>query len=76
VHNYSSSDIKLNLRANGRDSIKIQNTLCVPELRNNLLSVLSIMDKDSLVIFQKNQAFIKGKDDSTILTATKRNQLY
>jgi len=27
-----SNDIKLNLRVNGRDSIKVQNALCVPEL--------------------------------------------
>lgn len=36
----------------------------------------SITDKGYSVIFDKNQALIKRKDGSTILAATKRNQLY
>jgi len=79
IESVGSGDVNLNLRTNKRveiNSVKIQNALCVPELRNNLLSVPSITDKGLTVIFQKNRAIVKRKDGSTILTATKRNQLY
>jgi len=54
----------------------MQNALCVPGLRNNLLSVSRITDKGYSVTFKKKRAFINKENDSTILTATKRNELY
>jgi hypothetical protein len=79
IESVGSGDINVNLRTNKRienNQIKIQNALCVPKLRNNLLSVPSITDKGLSVTFQKNRAFVNRKDGSTMLTATKRNQLY
>lgn len=78
VESIRSGNVSLHVRANRREdnSIKIQNALYVPKLRNNLLSVPSITDKGHSVVFKRNRAFIKRKDGSTILTAMKRNQLY
>lgn len=78
VESTGSGDINLHIKVKQRqsNSVRIQNALHVPELRNNLLSVPSITDKGHSVIFERNRAFVKRKDGSTILTATKRNQLY
>lgn len=76
VKSVGSGNVNLLLRANRREnnSVKIQDALS--ELRNNLLSVPSVTDKGHSVTFVRNRAIIKRKDGSTILTATKRNQLY
>lgn len=78
IESIRSGNVSLHVRANRCEdnSIKIQNALYVPKLRNNLLSVPSITDKGHSVVFKRNRAFIKRKDGSTILTAMKRNQLY
>ena len=77
VESVGSGNINLNLKMNQKNnSVKIQDVLCVPELRNNLLSVTSITDKGYSVLFDKRRAIIKRKNGSVILTATKRNQLY
>jgi hypothetical protein len=72
-----SGNVNLSLKTNRENNpVKIQNALYVPELRNNLLSVSSITEKGHSVVFKKNNAIVKRKDGSTILTATKRNKIY
>ncbi|KMQ85317.1 retrovirus-related pol polyprotein from transposon tnt 1-94 [Lasius niger] len=75
----SSSTGEINLRVNNRGSknnVKLEDTMFVPALRNNLMSVSTITDKGYTVVFDKKRATIKRKDGSTALTATKKNQLY
>jgi len=56
--------------------IKLKDTMHVPALRNNLVSVSTIIDNGYTVVFDKYRARIKRKDGSIALTATKKNQLY
>lgn len=78
VKSIGKGNASLNLKINQRENkiIKLENVLYVPELRNNLLSVPTVTKKGYDVIFNKNRAFIKWKNGSTILTATKRDELY
>lgn len=48
----------------------------VPKLRNNLISVPTITENGYDVIFKKNCAVVKRKDESTALTATKKYNIY
>lgn len=66
--------VKLNRRTT--NSVKLKNALCVPGLRNNLLSVSSVTDNGYTVTFEKDQATVKRKNGSVVFTAAKRNQLY
>jgi len=78
VKSIGKGNASLNLKINQRENkiIKLENVLYVPELRNNLLSVSTITKRGYDVIFNENRAFIKRKNGSTILTATKRDELY
>lgn len=71
-------DVNLKTKINSREinSVKVTNTMYVPELRNNLLSVSSVTDNGYTVVFNKDRATINRKDGSIALTATKRNRLY
>lgn len=51
-------------------------TLYVPDISVNLLSVAKITDKGNTVIFEKEKAHIVEKTGKTILTARKRDGLY
>lgn len=59
-----------------KNNVKLKDTLFVPALRNNLMSVATITDHGYKVIFAGDGAVIKRKDESTVLTASKRNRLY
>lgn len=71
-------DVNLSAKLNRyvTNSVKLKNALCVPGLRNNLLSVSSVTDNGYTVTFAKDRATVKRKDGTVVLTATKRNQLY
>lgn len=71
-------DVNLSVKLNRyvTNPVKLKNTLCVPGLRNNLLSVSSVTDNGFTVTFEKDRATVKRKNGSVVLTATKRNQLY
>lgn len=73
-----NGDIQLNVKLNEKEtnSVKLQNAMYVPELRNSLLSVSSVTDKGYTVKFDKNRATIHRKDGSIAMTATRRNRLY
>ncbi|CAK9796277.1 Retrovirus-related Pol polyprotein from transposon TNT 1-94 [Anthophora plagiata] len=71
-------NVKLNVKINKHaiNPVKLKNTLYVPGLRNNLVSVSSVTDNGYTVEFEKNRAIVARKDGSVALTATKRNNLY
>jgi len=73
----SAGEIKLEVKnRSSRNTIKLNDAMLVPALRNNLMSVSTITDNGYKVTFDKYRATIKRSDGSTALTATKRNQLY
>ncbi|CAK9830520.1 Retrovirus-related Pol polyprotein from transposon TNT 1-94 [Anthophora retusa] len=78
VKSTGTGEIKLNAKINRhvKNSVKLKDTMCVPELRNNLLSVACVTNNGYNVTFEKNRAVITRKDGSVALTATKRNNLY
>ncbi|CAK9827078.1 Retrovirus-related Pol polyprotein from transposon TNT 1-94, partial [Anthophora retusa] len=78
VKSTGTGEIKLNAKINRhvKNSVKLKDTMCVPELRNNLLSVACVTNNGYNVTFEKDRAVITRKDGSVALTATKRNNLY
>lgn len=64
--------------SNGRTdkSFLLQNTLHVPNLRTNLLSVSKIVDKDYTVVFTKNHAHVKDKNGTLKITANREGDLF
>lgn len=75
----SSSVGEINMEVKNRGSknmVKLKDTMYVPALRNNLMSVSTITDNGYIVVFDEYRATIKRRDGSTALTATKKNQLY
>lgn len=70
-------DIRFNVRLRGKvKSVKLTNVLYVPELRNNLLSVPVITEKNYEVKFSKNNAYIIRSDKSLVFKAIKRKRIY
>jgi len=59
-----------------KNSVKLKDTLCVPDLRNNLLSVSKVTDNGYTVTFNKHRTTIKRRDGSIALTTIKHNDLY
>lgn len=68
--------ISVKLENDDMNQIKLQNTLLVPEFRNNLLSVSCMTDHGYTVIFSKNHAEVKRKDGTVAFQAKRRGQLY
>ncbi|KRX69779.1 Retrovirus-related Pol polyprotein from transposon TNT 1-94 [Trichinella sp. T6] len=62
--------------SDGMRSVKLHNTLYVPDLRSNLLSVAKITEKGFQVIFQENSAIIANQNLGTIMVAHKEDGLY
>lgn len=56
--------------------INLPNTLYVPNLTTNLMSVSKITDKGYTVLFKKNNAIIKDKKGQPILKAQRKDNLY
>lgn len=78
VESVGSGNVKVIVKMNrhGTKSIKIEDTLYVPKLRNNLLSVSNITDKSYSVVFFRNCAIIKAKNGNIVLSVTRQDQLY
>lgn len=64
--------------ANGNDIrwVEFLNTLFVPELRSNLVSVAKITDKDHDVLFRRDSAVIFDAKGNIKMTAERRGDLY
>lgn len=56
--------------------INLKNTLFVPDLRSNLMSVSQITDHDHSVTFSKEGAHIVDANGNTVLVAPRRGSLY
>lgn len=57
-------------------NLRISETLLVPDLRTNLLSVAKMTDQGHRVIFSKNSAVVITKENEEILKADRINNLY
>ncbi|KRX14664.1 hypothetical protein T07_4814 [Trichinella nelsoni] len=57
--------------SDGMRSVKLHNTLYVPDLRSNLLSVAKITEKGFQVIFQENSVIIANQNLGTVMVAHK-----
>lgn len=70
--------IKINVKNNfSIDQVRLENTLYVPNLRTNLLSVAKITDHGYNVKFTKNKAFIINKRNRKVLgIADRKGDLY
>lgn len=60
----------------GSRLIELKDTLHVPELRTNLVSVAKITNKGCDVIFDNNKAYIRDKEGDTLLIAERQGDLY
>ncbi|XP_003369343.1 hypothetical protein Tsp_04758 [Trichinella spiralis] len=60
--------------SDGMRSVKLHNTLYVPDLRSNLLSVAKITEKGFQVIFQENAAMIANQNLGTVMVAHKEDE--
>lgn len=64
------------MTGNTSKSIKLDDTLYVPDLRTNLISVSKITDKGHNVIFDKNKAEVIDNSGNVLLTAKRERDLY
>jgi len=73
IKSIDAGKVILNARLNKheKNSVKLKDTLCVPGLRNNLLSVTKITDKGYTVTFRKHHATVNRSVGSVTLTVTK-----
>lgn len=63
--------------ANNRPrNVTLHETLYVPELRTNLLSIEKTTDKDYKVVFDKKTASIINQNEQVVLTGERINGLY
>jgi len=60
----------------GRKIIELQNTLFVPDLRANLISVSRITDKGNTVTFQRESAVVRDRNGVVKMRAVRRGDLY
>jgi len=73
-----AGEVILNAKLNKHEKnpVKLKDTLCVPGLRNNLLSVAKITDNGYTVTFRRHYATVNRPNCSVALVATKCNDLY
>jgi len=73
-----TGEVILNTKLNKHEKnpVKLKDTLCIPGLQNNLLSVAKITDNGYTVTFRKHHAMVNRSDGSVILIAIKCNDLY
>lgn len=73
----AKGDIKLNAKLSGESKIiKLCDTLYVPDLRTNLMSVGKITKNGYEVLFKKNNALVFGPDNEIKLIADRVGDLY
>ncbi|CAB0006643.1 unnamed protein product, partial [Nesidiocoris tenuis] len=69
--------VKMCVSVNGKKQVmSLHNTLHVPELRSNLLSVGKITDQGLTVTFTSTSAEIKNRSGETLMRAKRTNGLY
>lgn len=71
------SDVRVIASVGNADKpITLQNTLYVPDLRTNLISVAKIVDKKNKVIFNERQAIIQDLQENTKMIARQGDLFY
>lgn len=60
----------------GHKLFEFRNTLYVPDLRTNLMSVAKITDKDCEVIFKKDRGTVVNSQGEVIMIADRKGDLY
>ena len=69
--------VEVKIEVQGGDKlIDLKNTLLVPDLRTNLLSVAKIADKNHMVLFKKDIALVKDIKGNTKMIADRIGNLY
>ena len=69
-------DIVKILAENQHRLVEFQNTLFVPDLRANLVSVAKITDQSHEVIFKKNSGVVTSQEREVKITAYRKGDLY
>jgi len=64
----SIGEVVLNARLNKKEKnlVKLKDTLCVPGLRNNLLSIARVIDNRYIITFKKYHATINQPNGSVV----------
>jgi len=65
-----------NPKSKNTETIRLDEVLLVPDLDTNLLSVSKALNQQKEIIFDKNEARVLSKNGETILTATRKGDLY
>ncbi|KMQ90721.1 retrovirus-related pol polyprotein from transposon tnt 1-94 [Lasius niger] len=69
--------VKIPITGNqGRRVVELQNTLFVPDLRTNLVSVAKIADRGHTVLFRRDLAEVVDEDGNVKMEARRRGNLY
>lgn len=68
--------MKVKLRNDEVNDIKLKDTMLVPRFKSNLLSVSRMTDNGYTVTFKKKHAFVNRQDGSAALIAKRHGQLY
>lgn len=74
----SSSADEINLKVKShysKNDVKLKDTMFIPHLQNNLMSVSRITINGYTMMFNNFGTTVKRKDGSTILTATKKDDI-
>ncbi|KAG7196524.1 hypothetical protein KM043_018550 [Ampulex compressa] len=73
----AKGDVEITISNGKQDkSIVRQNTLYVPDLRANLLSVAKIVDKEHQVLFAKNHAYVRDASEKVKMVADRVGDLF
>ena len=69
--------VKIPISSNqGRRVVELRDTLFVPDLRTNLVSVAKITDRGHTVVFRRNSALVADEDGNVRMQAHRRGNLY
>ncbi|XP_018333201.1 uncharacterized protein LOC108742468 [Agrilus planipennis] len=70
-------DVKVAVQVGNMNKvIKLENTLFVPQLKTNLLSISKLVNNGHEVVFSKSQAVVKDKNGDVKLTARSDGDLF
>lgn len=70
-------DVRITASVNERDkNVRLMDTLYVPDLRTNLLSVSKIVDNQHQVLFTKDRAIVRDLQGKIKMTAKRVNDLF
>ena len=60
----------------GKQKVILENTLYTPSLRSNLISVSTLLEKDTKVYFDGDEAVVKTQDGIEVMSAVKLGKLF